>query len=82
LAGPAFHITEECGIKLPARSPGEVIELMPQALARLYRDRELRVKMGQAGRARAEKGYTWDYLGERILKLYEEVLGANSHGAS
>lgn len=82
LAGPAFHITEECGIKLPARSPGEVIELMPQALERLYRDRELRVKMGQAGRARAEKGYTWDYLGERILKLYEEVLGANSHGAS
>ena len=55
---------------------------MPQALERLYRDRELRVKMGQAGRARAEKGYTWDYLGERILKLYEEVLGANSHGAS
>jgi glycosyltransferase involved in cell wall biosynthesis len=78
LAGPAFHINQECGIKIPARSPDESIELMAQALERLYRDRELRMKMGEAGRARAEQVYTWDRLGDRILKLYEEVLGATS----
>jgi glycosyltransferase involved in cell wall biosynthesis len=77
LAGPGLHITEECGIKLPARSPGEVVELMAQALERLYQDKGLRERMGQAGRSRAERSYSWDRLGERLLKIYEEVLGVS-----
>jgi glycosyltransferase involved in cell wall biosynthesis len=80
LAGPGMHITEQCGIKLPARSPDETIELMTGALERLYQDRELCVKMGEAGRARAERDYSWDHLGERLLKIYEEGLGARSQG--
>lgn len=75
LAGPGLHVTEECGIKIPARSPHGTIELMAQALERLYHDRELCLKMGQAGRARAELVYSWDHLGERLLKIYEEALG-------
>lgn len=78
LAGPGVHVTEECGIKIPPRSPGEAIELMSQALERLYQNRELRVKMGQAGRARAEQNYRWDHLGDRLLKVYEDVLGTPS----
>ena len=81
LAGPGLHVTEECGIKIPARSPDEAIQLMAQALERLYHDRELCVKMGQAGRARAEKVYRWDHLGERLLKIYEDVLEAPSQEA-
>jgi len=80
LAGPGLHVTEECGIKIPARSPGETIELMAQALERLYGDRQLRAKMGQAGRVRAEQVYRWDHLGERLLRIYEEALGAPSQG--
>ena len=78
MAGPGIHVTEDCGIKIPARSPDEAIELMAQALERLYQDRDLRSKMGQAGRTRAEQVYTWDHLGERLRKIYEEVLGAAS----
>jgi glycosyltransferase involved in cell wall biosynthesis len=78
LAGPGMHITEECGIKIPALSPDKTIDLMAQALERLYQDKELRVKMGQAGRARAESAYRWDHLGERLMNIYEEVLGASS----
>ncbi|MGA2985429.1 MAG: glycosyltransferase [Terriglobia bacterium] len=81
LAGPGMHVTEECGIKIPARSPHEAIELMAQALERLYHDRELCVKMGQAGRARAEQVYSWDHLGERLLKIYEDALEAPSREA-
>jgi glycosyltransferase involved in cell wall biosynthesis len=51
---------------------------MAQALERLYQEGEFRAKMGQAGRARAEQVYRWDHLGERLLKIYEEVLGAPS----
>jgi len=81
LAGPGMHVTEDCGIRIPPRSPDQAIELMTQALERLYQDRELRVKMGQAGRARAEQVYSWDHLGERLLKIYQEVLGAPSQEA-
>ncbi len=81
LAGPGLHVTQECGIKIPARSPDETIDLMAQALERLYRNSELRAKMGQAGRARAEQVYSWDHLGERLLKIYEEVLGTPTQEA-
>ena len=81
LAGPGMHVTENCGIKIPPRSPDETIELMTQALERLYGDRELRGKMGQAARTRAEQVYSWDHLGDRLLKIYEEVLGVLSHEA-
>jgi glycosyltransferase involved in cell wall biosynthesis len=82
LAGPGMHVTEECGIKIPARSPDETIELMAEALQRLYHDPELCAKMGEAGRARAERVYSWDHLGERLLSIYEEVLGAPSQEGS
>jgi len=78
LAGPGMHVTEECGIKIPASSPLETMELIAQALERLYRDPELRGRMGEAARRRAEQLYTWDHLGERLQQIYEEALGAHS----
>jgi glycosyltransferase involved in cell wall biosynthesis len=78
LAGPGFHITPECGIKIAPRSPDETIGLITEALVRLYGDRELRAKLGQAARARAEQVYTWDHLGERLLKIYEGVLDSGA----
>jgi len=78
LAGPGLHITPECGIKVPARSPREAIELMGQALETLHKDRDLRLKMGRGGRLRAEQTYSWVHLGERLLKIYREALGTRS----
>ena len=41
LAGPGLHVTEECGIKIPADSPRETIELMARALEQLYQELRL-----------------------------------------
>lgn len=76
LAGPGLHITPECGIKVPARSPREAIELLTQALETLHKDEDRRLRMGQGGRLRAEQIYSWDHLGERLLKIYQETLAA------
>ncbi|MBZ5671814.1 MAG: glycosyltransferase family 4 protein [Acidobacteriia bacterium] len=81
LGGPGMHVTDECGIKVPPHSPDQVVRDVAEALERLYDDRELRAKMGQAARTRAEQVYTWDHLGDRLLKIYEEVLGIPSHEA-
>jgi glycosyltransferase involved in cell wall biosynthesis len=78
LAGPGMHITEDCGIKIPPRSPADTVSLMTTALERLYQDRDLCLRMGQAGRVRAELVYSWDHLGEQLLKIYEEALRISS----
>ncbi len=75
LGGPGLHITPECGFKVPAKSPDEAVELMAQALEKLYQDSDLRARMSQAARARAEEVYCWDMLGERLLGIYSKVLG-------
>lgn len=78
LAGPAFHVTEECGIKVPVRSPQEATEYIAQALNRLYSNSGLREEMGRAAHARAEQVYNWDRLADRLLGIYQDVLPATS----
>jgi len=78
IANPGMHVTEECGMKIPACSPLETMELIAQALERLYWDPDLRSRMGEAARRRAEQMYTWDHLGKRLRQIYEEALGHTS----
>ena len=73
-----MHGQEDGGIKIPPRSADETVDFIAHALERLYQDMELRSKMSQTGRAGAEQIHRWDHLGERLWKIYEEVLGAFS----
>ena len=75
LGGPAMHVTEDCGIKVAPLSPEQVVRDLAAALERLCRDKGLRLQMGEAARQRAERIYHWDRLGERILEVYNHVLG-------
>jgi glycosyltransferase involved in cell wall biosynthesis len=75
LAGPGVHVTEACGVKVPAHSPQQAIRDLAGALERLYVDPALRRKMGEAARRRAEQVYEWDRVAGRILEAYEKVLG-------
>jgi len=74
LAGPGMHVTEECGIKVSPRSVGQAVCDTAAALNRLYRDEELRSRMGRAARERAEQVYHWDRLAERVQEIYRHLL--------
>ena len=76
IAGPAMHVTDDCGIKITPQSPEQVVREMATALERLYMDRELRIRMGRAGRERAEQVYHWDRLGKRLMEIYQVALGS------
>lgn len=76
LAGPAMHVTHDCGIKITAESPEQVVDEMAAALERLWQDKPLRSRMGKAGRERAERVYHWDVLGEHLRVIYEQALGS------
>jgi len=72
--GPAFHVQDQWGIKVPPGDPAAVVDGLAAALARLAGDRDLRERMGRAGRDRVLSYYLWDKLGDRLAAIYGEVL--------
>jgi len=61
------------GITVPPADPGS----LAQALTALLTDRELRLKMGEAGKARVRKEFSMDQMSMRTMRIYEEILGVS-----
>ena len=78
LAGPGLHVTEECGIKVAARSPEQAVQDLAAAFSRLALDAGLRAEMGLAARRRAEQVYDWSRVAERINRVYLDALRAQA----
>ena len=68
--GPGMHVTEECGFKIAPQSPQQVVRDLSAALESLYLDEDLRLRLGQAARKRAEQEYHWNKLGEKMANIY------------
>jgi glycosyltransferase involved in cell wall biosynthesis len=66
------------GLQVEAKN----IEAIAKAVAKLLRDPELARQMGEAGRARIAKTFSADHMVEKMLEVYEEVLGTNVGPAS
>jgi glycosyltransferase involved in cell wall biosynthesis len=64
----------ETGILVP---PGDVVALR-SALERLLGDRELRQRLGAAGRRRAAKEFSWDRVTRETVELYARYAGKKS----
>lgn len=58
-------VPENTGFLVPSESPAELAE----AIKRLIRDETLRATMGQAGRKKVEKEYSWASVAARYLAL-------------
>jgi len=63
----------ETGISVP---PGDVGALRA-ALERLLADRDLRRRMGEAGRRRAAEHFSWDAVTRETVQLYARYAGKN-----
>jgi len=74
LAGPGFHVDQTCGIKIEPLNPKQAVEDVVKALEKLYLDKELRKKLSFGARKKAEENYNWNKLGERLQKIYEDIL--------
>jgi len=71
--GPSLQVTEACGFKAPVGSLEQVLEAMADAMGKLYRDPEMRRRMGVAARERARTAFHWARKAERMNALYETV---------
>jgi glycosyltransferase involved in cell wall biosynthesis len=59
------------GVLVPPENPAALAD----ALIRLLRDEPARLRMGEEGRARAERDYTADRMADRTAELYRQILG-------
>ncbi|HZT53534.1 MAG TPA: glycosyltransferase family 4 protein [Gaiellaceae bacterium] len=71
IAGYRDVLPPEAGRLVPPGDPAA----LAAALAELLADRELRERMGEAGR-RASARYAWPHIAERTLAAYERALAA------
>jgi len=74
LGGPALQVTEETGFKIPARTPEQAVEEMTEAMLKLARDPDFRLKMGESGRRRVREEFSWERRGEQIKEIYGKAL--------
>jgi glycosyltransferase involved in cell wall biosynthesis len=74
LGGPAFQVTEETGIKVPATSPEQVVSDLAAAMTRLAGDSALRVRLGIAARQRVLEHFDWSGKGDWLSGVYRQVL--------
>ena len=65
---------EVTGFVVPPRDPVALAE----ALNRLLDSGELRQKMGEAGRARAENEFTLERMWQDTLAIYQRVAGSRT----
>ena len=64
-------MTPETSVAVPPDDP----QALAEALVALAGDEERRAALGAAGRQLAVERYSWDDIGRRLLRLYEDVTG-------
>lgn len=74
LGGPGVQVTKETGFKVPALSPEQAVADMAAAMVRLATEPDLRLHMGQAGKALVHKQHSWQARGQELDQLYETVV--------
>ncbi len=82
LGGPGHIVSPDCGFKVPPGSPDDVVWELAAALQKLARSPELRVQMGEAGRARVKEMFDWKRRGKQMAELYDAVVRKQALPAS
>ncbi len=72
--GPSLQVTDQCGFKAPVGFLEQTLSSMADAMTLLYRDLNLRLRMGAAARERARTHFHWARKAERMNALYEAVM--------
>lgn len=72
-SGMADMVTDECGIKVAASIPEELVDGFAAALKKYYADPALVARHGHAGQARVRNAYTWTKCGDLLDGVYSQV---------
>ena len=74
LGGPAVQVTPETGFKISAHTPEQTVRDLAEAMTSIAKDPQLRDRLGQAGKKRVRDYYSWEFKGQMLHQLYQEIL--------
>ena len=74
--GPGASVDDSCAIRLDAVSPDQLAADCAAAVRTLVTDRELRLRMGAAGREHVAQHHLWSHRVARLNTLYGEIAAA------
>lgn len=70
---PGMRVTIEDGVTGFLTKPGDPADLA-EKIKGILQNQDLASKMGQAGRERMEKYFSWKVIGDKLEKLYKQAL--------
>jgi glycosyltransferase involved in cell wall biosynthesis len=73
--GPADYLDSETGFLIPPTSREAMIVGFAEAMQSLIDNPELAARMGTAAREKLLAQFTWQMKIDRILEIYESVIG-------
>jgi glycosyltransferase involved in cell wall biosynthesis len=79
-------VTPEVGISASVENAGAGLvvpgqpETLADAIARLCRDRTLRMSMGEAGKRVTEREFGWPRVATKMISVYQEILENRANG--
>ena len=73
IPGAPDIVNYECGVKIKPVTPEQTIKDLSNTLFKLITSPELRKKLGDAGKKKVEKDYSWEKKGELINSIYAQV---------
>jgi glycosyltransferase involved in cell wall biosynthesis len=73
---PSLIQDGKTGYLVPPRNPKSIAE----AILKLLRDEEQRIRMGQAARKRVEVNFSWQVIAQQTVKVYEALKEYNPEG--
>lgn len=73
-AGPGALVGGEAGIKVPADWDGQVVQDIAVAMRQLAGDRQLRARMGEAGRQLVLADFTWPSKCAEMSRMYATLV--------
>lgn len=74
--GPALQVTADTGFRIPVGEASKVVAGIADAMIRLGKDKQLRHTMGEAGRLRVLREFSWDRKAEVLDMYYREAASA------
>ncbi|HEY5374851.1 MAG TPA: glycosyltransferase family 4 protein [Polyangiaceae bacterium] len=76
--GPADYLDTSCGILVPPSGPEGLVKELATAIVKLARDPQLRAEMGEAGRQKIIREFTWPAKIQKLLSVYGHVVDDQS----
>ncbi len=76
--GPAYSVSENCGIKVPITNTNTMIKKLATAIDFMFDSPEKREQMGLNAQQRIIEHFTWDAVTDKMVNVYKNAINSRN----